>query len=57
MTDPWDERYMIEYEPIHDWLISMGNVGKYTVYDTWILWVMRVLDVFHTADGTHPLSS
>ena len=26
MTDPWDERYIY----LHEWLIFMVNVGKYT---------------------------
>ena len=28
MTDPWDERYIY----VHQWLIFMVNVGKYTIH-------------------------
>ena len=32
--DPWDERYIY----LHEWLIFMLNVGKYTMDHTRILW-------------------
>ena len=34
---PWDERYIY----LHEWLIFMVNVGKYTIYHTWMEWVIN----------------
>ena len=34
--DPWDERYIC----LHEWLIFMVNVGKYTIYGSYGSWMV-----------------
>ncbi len=42
MTDPWDERYIY----LHEWLILMVNVGKYTIHGSYGKFELFELSVF-----------